>query len=169
MADTIEKPATDAGYETDFYLWTQQQAAALRDAARMRVNAPIDWENVAEEIESVGGSDRREVESLASHILIHLVKLAASPSDLPRNGWRREIRAAREKLERVLRMSPTLRQSFADIVETEWAQALADAREDLEEHGEGEQAAATIDALKQRGPRPGEVTERSFYPAIGQV
>jgi hypothetical protein len=45
----------DAGDETDFYEWTQSQAAKLREAGSRRLNLDVDWENVAEEIESSGG------------------------------------------------------------------------------------------------------------------
>ena len=43
-------------YHADLALWSAQQAKALRSAARERSNAPVDWENVAEEIESLGAS-----------------------------------------------------------------------------------------------------------------
>ena len=50
-------------YEEDFYAWTQEQAAALREAGQNRVNLrpPLDYENLAEEIRGLGGRDRREV------------------------------------------------------------------------------------------------------------
>ena len=37
-----------------FALWSAQQAEALRSAAREHSNAPLDWENLAEEIEGLG-------------------------------------------------------------------------------------------------------------------
>lgn len=43
-------------YETDFYQWTQQQAALLRRGESN--GAGLDWENIAEEIESMGKSNR---------------------------------------------------------------------------------------------------------------
>ena len=46
-------------YDHDFFLWTKEQAAALRRAKES--NLPLDWENLAEEIESLGKSDRREL------------------------------------------------------------------------------------------------------------
>ena len=52
-------------YDQDLVLWTEEQARELRVAANAGWNAPIDWENVAEEIESLGKSERR---TLASHI-----------------------------------------------------------------------------------------------------
>jgi Domain of unknown function DUF29 len=46
-------------YDTDFYRWTQTQAAALR----AKDFATLDLENLAEEIESLGRSDRRAIVS----------------------------------------------------------------------------------------------------------
>ena len=70
-------------YDQDLVRWSEEQARALRAAANAGWNAPIDWENVAEEIESLGKSDRR---ALASHIAIvieHLLKLQSSPASVP--------------------------------------------------------------------------------------
>ena len=52
-------------YEQDFFLWTKEQAAALRLAKNS--NLPLDWENLAEEIERK--SDRRELRSQIRHLL----------------------------------------------------------------------------------------------------
>ena len=41
-------------YDRDFFLWTQEQSGALRQAKDS--NLPLDWENLAEEIESLGKS-----------------------------------------------------------------------------------------------------------------
>ena len=46
-------------YDRDFFLWTQEQAAALR--AVRKSNLPLDWDNLAEEIESLGRSQRTEL------------------------------------------------------------------------------------------------------------
>jgi hypothetical protein len=51
----------DHSYDTDLVLWAEGQASALRDAARAGVNLPIDWLNVAEEIEALGKSQAREL------------------------------------------------------------------------------------------------------------
>ena len=44
-------------YEEDFVRWTEEQSSALRDAPRLGTNLPLDWENLAEEVESLGKSD----------------------------------------------------------------------------------------------------------------
>ena len=43
-------------YEEDFVRWTEEQSRALREAALSPTNTPLDWENLAEEIESLGRS-----------------------------------------------------------------------------------------------------------------
>ena len=68
-------------YDQDFVRWTEEQAAALRraksllPAATRGSNLLLDWENLAEEIESLGKSDRRELRSQITRVLRHLLKL----------------------------------------------------------------------------------------------
>ena len=82
-------PQSSDLYDQDFFLWTKEQAAALRRAKES--NLPLDWENLAEEIESLGKSDRRQLTSQIRRILRHLLKLEASPAARPRAGWRSTI------------------------------------------------------------------------------
>ena len=107
----------DAGelYDRDFLRWTEQQATALRHAAK-DLNLPLDWENLAEEIESLGKSLRRELSSQLRRVLRHLFKLEASPADRPRAGWRATITAARADIAEVLEQAPSLRREVAEIV-----------------------------------------------------
>src|SRR5438105_9555179 len=74
-------------YENDFVRWTEQQSRALRDAAGVGTNLPLDWENLAEEIESLGRSQRHELRSRFAVIIEHLLKLEHSPAVDPRRGW----------------------------------------------------------------------------------
>ena len=53
MAKVLERSL----YQTDYYAWTKEQAAALRAMAVARVNSTLDLENLAEEVESLGRSD----------------------------------------------------------------------------------------------------------------
>ena len=62
-------------YEEDFVRWTEQQSRALREAAGVGTNLPLDWANLAEEIESLGASQRRELHCRLAVILEHLMKL----------------------------------------------------------------------------------------------
>lgn len=106
-------------YRTDLALWSAQQAAALRQAAREGSNASVDWENVAEEIESLGASERRTLASHIRTVIEHLMKLDASPAPQPSTGWRETVARARIDIEVVLEDSPSLRRDVPRIVERE--------------------------------------------------
>ena len=70
-------------YGVDFFRWTQEQAALLRQVPDEHVNLPIDWNHAAEEIEDMGRSDLRTVNSRIGVILEHLLKLEHSPVGNP--------------------------------------------------------------------------------------
>jgi len=70
-------------YDTVVALWPEQQANALR----RRANHQIDWENVAEEIGSLGKSDKREIRSRLAATCAHLLKLQYQP-DARAVTWR---------------------------------------------------------------------------------
>lgn len=109
---TAEKPL----YDTDFFRWSQVQAEAIRAAAPVRINTPqpIDWENVAEEIEDLGKSVRRELYSRVRVIIERLLKLSASPTLEPRRGWAETILEHRAEIEQLLDENPSLRGSVQD-------------------------------------------------------
>ncbi len=50
-------------YKQDFVAWSTEQAEALGSAGRDDSNQKLDWENLAEEIEGLGISQRRELKS----------------------------------------------------------------------------------------------------------
>src|SRR5919202_1623848 len=118
-------------YDEDFVLWTEQQAQALRAAARGGVNLALDWENLAEEIESLGRSDRRELHSQIYRIIRHLAKLQFSSASDPRHGWYESIGDARKQIELVLADSPSLKPQLETIVADETASAIRRAIFDL--------------------------------------
>jgi hypothetical protein len=123
-------------YDQDLVLWSEEQARELRAAANAGWNAPIDWENVAEEIESLGRSERH---ALASHLAIvieHLMKLQASPATEPARGWRDTIRRARREIERRLKDSPSLRREVAGIVAGEVVSVRLLVSANLQDYGE---------------------------------
>ena len=122
-------------YDEDLLLWSEEQARALRSAAHSGANLPIDWENVAEEIESLGKSLARELASRVSTILIHLMKLEASPAAEPRIGCTETIREQRDQIERVLKEAPSLRQAVPDVVLEELAGARKRVRASLADYG----------------------------------
>jgi hypothetical protein len=142
----INLPELSKLYDQDFVLWTEEQAALLRRAKDS--NLPLDWENLAEEIESLGKSNRRELRSQTRRILRHLLKLEASPAAEPRAGWRATIRDARSEIEDLLRDSPSLRREVDTFVVEELGAAADLAAEDLAIYGEPPQ---TIEARRAVG------------------
>ncbi|MEH3118894.1 MAG: DUF29 domain-containing protein [Methylorubrum populi] len=101
----MERPSL---YDDDIVTWAEEQAAAIRAlAARPELSNVLDWENVAEEIESVGRSHIRAVERLLIQMLAHLLKRVSAPDSPPNLHWRREIAAfqvsAQARYERSMR------------------------------------------------------------------
>jgi Domain of unknown function DUF29 len=131
-------PKTNKLYDRDFFLWTQEQAAALR--AVKNSNLPLDWANLAEEIESLGKSDRRQLRSQIRRILRHLLKLEVSPASDPRGGWCSTIADSRSEIEDVLHDSPSLRREIDRMIAEELDAAAKFAAADLRQHGEAAEA-----------------------------
>lgn len=126
----------DQGYDTDLALWAESQARALGDAGRSRTNLPIDWVNVAEEIEALAKSQTRELASRLRSILVHLLKLQASPATEPRGGGRETIIEQRSEIERLIEDLPSLRQSVAVIIARETGPARRQVATALADGGE---------------------------------
>jgi hypothetical protein len=123
-------------YDQDLVLWSEEQGRALRAAAGAGWNAPIDWENVADEIESLGRSERRALASHMALVIEHLLKLQASPATEPSRGWRDTIRRARQKVEDVLEESPSLRREVAGLIVKQIMRARALVHANFQDYGE---------------------------------
>ncbi|TVR67530.1 MAG: DUF29 domain-containing protein [Candidatus Competibacteraceae bacterium] len=115
---------TMALYETDFYRWTQEQADLLRQGQFNRVD--LDLANIAEEIESMGKSQRDAVESYLANIIMHLLKWRYQPE---RRGtrWELSIDNGRYQVSRKLRNNPSLKPHLSTMVNEEYRQARKNA------------------------------------------
>jgi hypothetical protein len=109
-------------YEDDLLAWTQEQAALLRAHAV----DDIDWENLAEEIESMGRRDRRELKSRLTVILLHLLKWQAQPDQRGTN-WRKTLRTQRREIRDLLQQSPSLRREVPGLLRDAYPDAVKDA------------------------------------------
>lgn len=89
-------------YDDDILIWSERQAALLRRvAAGERVNeADLDWPNIIEEVESVGRSELRGVESLLFQAILHRLKALAWPHSLAVPGWEGEARGFQAQAQR---------------------------------------------------------------------
>ena len=118
---------TTATYETDFYLWTQQQADLLRQGQFNRVD--LDLANIAEEIESMGKRDRRAMGGYLQNVLMHLLKWRYQPE---RRGtsWRLSIRNGREQIFDLLEESPSLYPQMDSFLQKEYPRARKNAADE---------------------------------------
>ena len=130
----------DTLYEQDFFVWTKTQAEALRAAARAGSNQPLDFENLAEEIESLGRS---------------VLELG-----------RRSHRCLRQRLARVLDDNPSLRREMQALVENSFRPALGEAEASFREHHEISGLEA-LEAWRSRGMTAAEVLSNGLYPEPG--
>jgi len=125
-------------YDTDILTWSERQAELLRRrAAGEPVNeADLDWPNIAEEIESLGKTVARELASRVSTILVHLIKLEASPVAELRIGWRTTIREQRDEIDLLLEDAPSMRPTIAALIGRRVDKAKEHVRRNLTDYGE---------------------------------
>jgi hypothetical protein len=96
-------------YEQDFYAWTQHQAALLR----ARKVQTLDLANLAEEIESLGRSDKRELGNRLRILVLHLLKWCYQPDGrLEGHSWEDTIWEQRTQLMLLLEESPSLQREL---------------------------------------------------------
>lgn len=74
-------------YTTDFYAWTQEQAKLLRN----KEIKSLDLQNIAEEIEDIGRSEKRQLESRLEVLIMHLLKWQFQPN-LCSRSWQLTIK-----------------------------------------------------------------------------
>jgi hypothetical protein len=98
-------------YDTDFYAWANTQAALLR-AGRF---VAADVEHIASEIESMGRSEKRELLSRLSLLLMHLLQWQVQPR-LRGNPWRATIKVQRREIARHLADNPSLAARLPEVL-----------------------------------------------------
>lgn len=98
-------------YEQDFYGWTQEQAALLR-AGRLN---DLDIDNLIEEVETMGRSEKRELESRLTVLLLHLLKWRYQEVRRGRS-WELSIKEQRIQFLKTLKENPGLKPVLDDII-----------------------------------------------------
>jgi len=109
-------------YEGDFVAWLKDQA----QRARRGETEDLDLENIAEELEGMARSDRREIRSRLAVLLIDLLKCATHPKRLS-SGWLGTIADQRDGIADLIEDSPSLRNYPAEILERCYPKARRDA------------------------------------------
>lgn len=117
-------------YDTDFYAWANQQAALLRTGKL----AQADIEHIAEEIESMGKAEKRELISRLTVLLLHLLKWRHQPERRGKS-WSASIRVQRRDLTRHLADNPSLKAKLNESIADAYGDAViqAGAETDLPE------------------------------------
>jgi len=119
MTSRALRPANAALYEEDFALWSAETARLLREGRFEE----IDIEHLVEEVEGMAKSDRRELNSRMTVLLIHLLKWKFQPAK--RSGsWENTIAVQRGKLEQLFLDSPSLRTDATDSARTVYRHAV---------------------------------------------
>ncbi len=144
---------TTVSYEGDIVAWANQQAWLIRN----KKFELLDLEHIAEEIESVGISEQRELASRMAVLLLHLLKWQYQPA---RQGtsWQLTIKNQRERLKRRLKKTPSLKQCLKD--EDWWSDAWGDALDETEK-----ETGIAIEKLPQECPWTVEqILDDSWFP-----
>lgn len=123
MTQTIQEQRKSL-YEEDFLLWSEDTAAKLK----VRDFENLDLENLIEEVESLGRSNRKELSSRLIRLLEHLLKRIYV--NLPENyrGWEDTIRHQRLELQLLIKDSPSLKTIWSERLEQAWEIALKNVR-----------------------------------------
>jgi hypothetical protein len=125
-------------YEDDFYAWTRTMAIA---------DNRFDRENVAEEIEDLGRSERDAVRNQIRRIIEHLLKLRHSPAQPPHFDWMASIAEASATLED--KISPTLRRDAEAMLAKLYRDGRRQAELPLRAYGEDQVVEALDDICRE--------------------
>ena len=117
-------------YDTDYYAWTQAQAATLRELAESRSNMPLDLWHLAEEVEDLGRNELRTISSFYQQIVTHLLKIQFAAIRTPVRHWQREIMNFR--LQMAEDLTPSLERRLLETLPTRYGLARNRAIDGLE-------------------------------------
>ena len=106
-------------YREDYHAWALKNAQLLREGRFEE----IDIDNIAEELEDMGASKERELESRLGVLLAHLLKWVYQP-ERRSNSWLATIEEQRRRIERLVRKNPSLKSKIDDC----FLDAYGDAR-----------------------------------------
>ncbi|MBD2186598.1 DUF29 domain-containing protein [Pseudanabaena mucicola] len=113
-------------YDRDFYKWVQETTEKLK----AKDFDHVDLEHLIEEIESLGTSERSEIYNRLATLLEHLLKRMFVDMPQEFNGWENTIREQRKRLKRAFKLSPSLKNYFAEIFDEAFVDALEEIRKE---------------------------------------
>jgi hypothetical protein len=115
--------------DEDFYGWVLAQASALR----ARGDVPIDWENVAEELEGISRNEENSLQSYLERLLLHLLKYAYQPDKIT-PSWESSIENSRDRIRLLFKRSPSLKSKIEELFEDAYPLARRQAGAQMRMH-----------------------------------
>jgi hypothetical protein len=109
-------------YDEDFYAWANEQAALLRSGQF----AEADIAHIAEEIESMGKTEKRELTNRLAVLLTHLLKWRFQPA-IRSTSWRLTIEEQRDRLADHMADNPSLKAKLSETMASAYRLALLSA------------------------------------------
>jgi len=109
-------------YDSDFFAWANAQAALLRAGDL----SAADIGNIAEEIESMGRSEKRELVNRLTGLLLHLLKWKYQPERRSRS-WLLSVAIARREITRHMADNPSLKAKLSDAMSEAYEVAVLQA------------------------------------------
>ena len=105
-------------YDADFLEWVDQTAELLKQG---RFDE-LDIENLIEEVETLGRSERNALKSNLSVLLMHLLKWQYQPSKRT-DSWKSTIFEHRDRIQLSLESSPSLKNYYMETLKKRYAVA----------------------------------------------
>ncbi len=142
-------------YDADFYGWTQEQAALLK-AGRL---SELDIDNLLEEVETMGRSEKRELDSRLTVLLLHLLKWQYQPVRRARS-WQLTIEGQRINFSETLYENPSLKPQLDTILKKAYKKAILKASQET-----------ALDKQIFPGTCPwtlSQILDDNFYPDAGE-
>ncbi len=106
-------------YQADYYGWLQENAQLIRE----KRFSELDVDNIIEELESMGKSEKRELSNRLTVLLMHLLKWQYQSVKLL-TSWRNTIAVQRIDIRELLEDSPSLRREVADKIAVAYEKAV---------------------------------------------
>ena len=106
-------------YQEDYFGWLRENAQLIREGKL----SEIDAENIAEELESMGKSEKRELSNRLTILLLHFLKWQFQTAKRSKS-WRNTIAVQRIDIQELLEDSPSLKSEIADKISVAYEKAI---------------------------------------------
>ena len=108
-------------HDRDFNLWVEE----IKVKIQKQDFDGMDWDNLLDEIDDMGASQKRALDSYMQRLIEHILKLKywQSEVDRCRNGWMVEVTNFRSRINRILKKNPSLK----NYLKTEYQDIYQDA------------------------------------------